>query len=150
VTRLNDPPGHARHHHCIWDARSAGWFTGDTFGLSYREFDTAKGAWIVPTSTPVQFEPEALRASVLRMAAMEPECLYLTHYSRVTDVPRLTSLVLGLLVINSGEIQHEDVIAQAVVVTVTLSLVLHSVTARPGIRWLSARGSAVAPLSAGD
>ncbi len=92
-----DTPGHARHHHCIWDATSRGWFTGDTFGLSYREFDTAKGAWIVPTSTPVQFEPEALRASVLRMAAMEPECLYLTHYSRVTDVPRLTSLMLGLL-----------------------------------------------------
>ena len=60
------------------------------------------------------------------------------------------TLVLGLLVINSGEIQHEDVIAQAVVVTVTLSLVLHSVTTRPGIRWLSARGPAVAPKATGD
>jgi NhaP-type Na+/H+ or K+/H+ antiporter len=59
-------------------------------------------------------------------------------------------LVLGLLVIDSGEIQHEDVIAQAVVVTVTLSMVLHSVTARPAIQWLSARGPAVAPHSAGD
>ena len=92
-----DTPGHARHHHCIWDATSRGWFTGDTFGLSYREFDTAQGAWIVPTSTPVQFDPEALRTSVLRMAAMEPECLYLTHYSRVDGVPRLTSLMLSLL-----------------------------------------------------
>ena len=92
-----DTPGHAKHHHCIWDATSRGWFTGDTFGLSYREFDTAKGAWIVPTSTPVQFDPEALRASVLRMAAMEPECLYLTHYSRVDDVPRLATQMLGLL-----------------------------------------------------
>ena len=34
-----DTPGHARHHHCIWDERSRGMFTGDTFGLSYREFD---------------------------------------------------------------------------------------------------------------
>ncbi|HET7795523.1 MAG TPA: MBL fold metallo-hydrolase, partial [Rhizobacter sp.] len=33
-------PGHAKHHHCIWDAASRGFFTGDTFGLSYREFDT--------------------------------------------------------------------------------------------------------------
>ncbi len=65
-------------------------------------------------------------------------------------VPGALGLVLGLLVINSGEIQHEDVIAQAVVVTVTLSLVLHSVTARPGIRWLSGRGPARAPNSAGD
>ena len=61
--RIAHTPGHARHHHCIWDSTTRGWFTGDTFGLSYREFDTAHGAWIVPTSTPVQFEPEALKQS---------------------------------------------------------------------------------------
>lgn len=98
---LIDTPGHARHHHCIWDAASRGWFTGDTFGLSYREFDTDKGAWIIPTSTPVQFEPELLRASVQRLLAAQPACMYLTHYGRVgadrADVPRLGTLLLGLL-----------------------------------------------------
>ena len=89
-----DTPGHARHHHCIWDERSRGFFTGDTFGLSYREFDTSAGAWIMPTTTPVQFEPEALRRSVLRMAAYQPECMYLTHYGRVSDVQRLATLLL--------------------------------------------------------
>ena len=89
-----DTPGHARHHHCIWDERSRGFFTGDTFGLSYREFDTAAGAWIMPTSTPIQFEPEALRRSVQRMLAYTPECMYLTHYGRVTEVPRLADLLL--------------------------------------------------------
>ena len=84
--RLVDTPGHARHHHCIWDEASRGWFTGDTFGLSYREFDTAAGAWILPTSTPVQFEPEALRASVGRLLERAPRCVYLTHYGRVGDV----------------------------------------------------------------
>lgn len=44
------------------------------------------------------------------------------------------TLVLGLLVINRGEIQHTDIIAQTVVVTVTLSLVLHSVTSSMAIR----------------
>ena len=63
------------HHHCIWDERSRGFFTGDTFGLSYREFDTARGAWIMPTTTPVQFEPEALRRSIERMLAFEPQRL---------------------------------------------------------------------------
>lgn len=92
-----DTPGHARHHHCLWDEASRGWFTGDTFGLSYREFDTAAGAWIVPTSTPVQFEPEVLRASVERLLARDPACMYLTHYGRVTDVPRLGRLLLSLL-----------------------------------------------------
>lgn len=92
-----DTPGHARHHHCIWDPLTEGWFTGDTFGLSYREFDTAAGAWIVPTSTPVQFEPAPLRQSIQRLLAKSPRCMYLTHYGRVDDVPRLGALLLGLL-----------------------------------------------------
>lgn len=92
-----DTPGHARHHHCIWDEASRGWFTGDTFGLSYRELDTDRGPWVMPTSTPVQFEPEALRQSVQRLLAAQPACMYLTHYGRVGDVARLGALQLGLL-----------------------------------------------------
>ena len=92
-----DTPGHAMHHHCIWDAASHGWFTGDTFGLSYRDFDTAAGAWAMPTTTPVQFQPEQLRRSIERMLAFDPECMYLTHYGRVGDVPRLAVLLLSQL-----------------------------------------------------
>ena len=88
-----DTPGHARHHHCIWDERSRGWFTGDTFGLSYREFDNAHGAWILPTSTPVQFEPEPLRQSIQRLLSRQPAWMYLTHYGRVGDVQRLAGLL---------------------------------------------------------
>jgi glyoxylase-like metal-dependent hydrolase (beta-lactamase superfamily II) len=84
-----DTPGHARHHLCIYDAASRAFFTGDTFGLSYREFDTTKGAFILPTSTPVQFEPDALKTSIGRMLEHEPTQMFLTHYSRVTEVPRL-------------------------------------------------------------
>ncbi|CAN7167477.1 MBL fold metallo-hydrolase [Pseudoxanthomonas sp. LjRoot143] len=84
-----DTPGHARHHHCVWDERSRCWFTGDTFGLSYRELDGPQGAFILPTSTPVQFEPVALKASIARMVAHAPEGMYLTHYGRVGDVLRL-------------------------------------------------------------
>jgi glyoxylase-like metal-dependent hydrolase (beta-lactamase superfamily II) len=90
-------PGHARHHHCIWDEASRGWFTGDTFGLSYREHDTAHGAWILPTSTPVQFEPEALKQSMERMLERQPACMHLTHYGRVRDVPRLGGLLFEQL-----------------------------------------------------
>ncbi|PPJ41470.1 MULTISPECIES: MBL fold metallo-hydrolase [unclassified Pseudoxanthomonas] len=84
-----DTPGHARHHHCIWDTRSRSWFTGDTFGLSYRELDGPQGAFILPTTTPVQFEPAALKASIARMVERAPEAMYLTHYGPVSDVPRL-------------------------------------------------------------
>ncbi|HET9645949.1 MAG TPA: MBL fold metallo-hydrolase [Burkholderiaceae bacterium] len=89
-----DTPGHARHHHCVWDEASRGWFTGDTFGLSYREFDTACGAWIMPTSTPVQFDPDALKASIQRLMERRPEAIYLTHFGKVEDVPRLARLLL--------------------------------------------------------
>ena len=92
-----DTPGHAMHHHCIWDERSRGFFTGDTFGLSYREFDTARGAWIMPTTTPVQFQPEALRRSIERMLAFSPQQIFVTHYGPVGDVPRLADLFLAQL-----------------------------------------------------
>jgi glyoxylase-like metal-dependent hydrolase (beta-lactamase superfamily II) len=90
-------PGHARHHHCLWDAASRGWFTGDTFGLSYREFDSDRGAWIVPTTTPVQFDPPALLSSIQRLLAMDPACMYLTHFGRVQDVQRLGALLIDQL-----------------------------------------------------
>lgn len=80
---LIDAPGHARHHHVIWDQRSRGWFTGDSFGLSYREFDTAGTPWVLPTTTPVQFEPEALKATLVRMMNFEPLRMYLTHYGAI-------------------------------------------------------------------
>lgn len=92
-----DTPGHARHHHCIWDERSRGWFTGDSFGISYREFDTTAGAWILVSSTPVQFDPGALAATVRRLLERQPHCMYLTHYGRVGDVERLGAALLQML-----------------------------------------------------
>ncbi len=79
-----DTAGHARHHHCLWDETTRGWFTGDTFGVSYREFDTpAQGACVLPISTPSQFEPDLLHASIVRLLARQPACIYLTHFGRV-------------------------------------------------------------------
>jgi glyoxylase-like metal-dependent hydrolase (beta-lactamase superfamily II) len=86
-----DTPGHARHHFCVWDAAARAFFTGDTFGLSYREFASERGAFILPTTTPVQFEPEALHASLERLLSYRPQAMYLTHYSRVTEVERLAA-----------------------------------------------------------
>lgn len=47
------------------------------------------------------------------------------------------TLVLGLILVERGEIEQSGLITQVVVVTVTLSLVLHSATAWPGIRFLA-------------
>jgi glyoxylase-like metal-dependent hydrolase (beta-lactamase superfamily II) len=84
-------PGHAMHHQAIRDLATGCVFTGDTFGISYREFDVNGRAFVLPTTTPTQFDPEQLLASIARIAAGAPPALYLTHYSRVTDVPRLAA-----------------------------------------------------------
>jgi glyoxylase-like metal-dependent hydrolase (beta-lactamase superfamily II) len=89
-----DTAGHARHHFCVHDSLTNGWFTGDTFGLSYREFDTGNGAFILPTTTPIQFDPEALKDSVRRLVKDRPECMYLTHYGKVDDVQQLAQKML--------------------------------------------------------
>ncbi|MEN8178154.1 MAG: MBL fold metallo-hydrolase [Pseudomonadota bacterium] len=84
-----DTPGHARHHICIHDNQSNGIFSGDTFGLSYREFDTEKGPFIIPTSTPVQFDPVAWHTSLERIMALQPAAIYLTHFGRVENPQKL-------------------------------------------------------------
>ena len=83
--------GHARHHYVLYDPASRGVFTGDSFGVSYREHDTANGPTVFPTTTPVHFDPDEAHKAVDRIMALEPEQLYLTHYSRVTDVERLAA-----------------------------------------------------------
>jgi glyoxylase-like metal-dependent hydrolase (beta-lactamase superfamily II) len=90
-----DTPGHARHHHCIWDAQSKSWFTGDTFGLAYPECTVDGRAFVFPTTSPVQFEPVAMRASVERLLSRQPEAMFLTHYGKVTGVPALGRALLS-------------------------------------------------------
>lgn len=84
-----DTPGHARHHISIVDHTAKGIFSGDTFGLSYRELDVDGQAFIFPTTTPVNFEPDAMHASIELMRSFKPSGIYLTHYSQVTEVDKL-------------------------------------------------------------
>jgi glyoxylase-like metal-dependent hydrolase (beta-lactamase superfamily II) len=82
-------PGHALHHQAIADLSSDSVFTGDTFGISYREFDVDGRPFGLPTTTPTQFDPVQLLASIARIVARKPRRLYLTHYSAVTVVEAL-------------------------------------------------------------
>ena len=90
-------PGHALHHQIFVDERSRGVFTGDTFGISYRDFDVDGRAFIMPTTTPTQFDPEQLLHSIDRVLALAPPAVYLTHYGRVTEVPRLGADLTGAI-----------------------------------------------------
>jgi glyoxylase-like metal-dependent hydrolase (beta-lactamase superfamily II) len=116
--RCLDTPGHARHHICIVDEKTGGIFTGDMFGYSYRQMDAGERPFIFPTTTPTQFEPDEMRASIRRLMALQPEAVYATHYSRMVDVPQrgreLLRHVDALVALaeaeaDAGEQQHDRI-----------------------------------------
>ena len=77
------------HHQVFFDHHAKAVFTGDTFGLSYREFDVDGRAFAFPTTTPTQFDPDQLIDSIHRILALQPRTAYFTHYGEVRDLPRL-------------------------------------------------------------
>ncbi len=117
--------GHARHHYCMVDEASAGVFTGDSFGLSYRELDTDAGHFLFPTTTPVHFDPEAAHASVDRILSFAPDWVFLTHYGRVPDPAGLAGQLHGDLdafVAMAEEAAGEDDVAAALTAAMTAYL----------------------------
>ena len=86
-----DTPGHAPHHVCYVDEMTGHIFAGDAFGLSFRELDRDGRAFVLPETSPPQFDPEAMHASVARLAAMNPEAIYATHFGQLRDIPRLAA-----------------------------------------------------------
>ena len=84
-----DAPGHAKHHHCPIDLDSREIYSGDNFGICYREFDTAAGPFMLPTTTPVQFDPDALHRTIDRLMAYGPRRIFQTHFGPVDQIERL-------------------------------------------------------------
>ncbi len=84
-----DAPGHARHHHCPIDLDHRDVYAGDNFGICYREFDTAAGPFMLPTTTPVHFEPDVLHRTIDRLLSYRPRRIVQTHFGPVTDLERL-------------------------------------------------------------
>lgn len=92
-----ETPGHARHHLCLQDTRSGHVFTGDIFGLSFRELDVSGRPSIIPTTSPTQFDPSVMHQSIERIVQAKPEAVYLTHFAQVHDVERLGAELHRLL-----------------------------------------------------
>ncbi|MDR3279415.1 MAG: MBL fold metallo-hydrolase [Synergistaceae bacterium] len=78
-----DTPGHARHHMAYHDADTNSVFTGDSFGMSYLELRRPDNIGVMLTTSPVQFDPEAMRSSMKRIEALGPEFLYPTHFGQM-------------------------------------------------------------------
>jgi len=89
--RFFDTPGHARHHVVVHDGGSGHVFAGDTFGISYRELDIDGRQFVFPTTSPSQFDPEPLHRSIERIVSLDPAAIYVTHFSRILEVRRLSA-----------------------------------------------------------
>ncbi len=85
VLRIRHGPGHAEHHYCIWDSATEGWFTGDNFGISYREMIGDNDRHLMPSTTPAQFNPEKLLATLDMLMSYRPARIYLTHFGVLTQ-----------------------------------------------------------------
>jgi glyoxylase-like metal-dependent hydrolase (beta-lactamase superfamily II) len=77
ITAL-DSPGHARHHHCFQVGDLV--FTGDAAGVRLAAY-----GWPAVHAPPPDFDLEAWRVSLGRLAALEVKTIYPTHFGAVAD-----------------------------------------------------------------
>jgi len=89
-----DTPGHARHHFCVWDKQTESMFTGDTFGISYRDLDKENEVYIFPSTSPVQFDPEALIKSIYKIMEYKPQRVCLTHFAAIKPTQKVVDQLI--------------------------------------------------------
>ena len=89
-----DTPGHARHHFCVWDKQTQSMFTGDTFGISYRDLDKENEVYIFPSTSPVQFDPEALLKSIYKIMEYKPQRVCLTHFAAIKPTQKVVDQLI--------------------------------------------------------
>ncbi len=75
--------GHANHHFCVWDQTSSSWFSGDMFGVCYPWWRFEQGDFVLPATTPTQFDPEAYLESLQLLASYQPQHICLTHFGQI-------------------------------------------------------------------
>ncbi|PEA82448.1 MBL fold metallo-hydrolase [Bacillus pseudomycoides] len=78
--------GHAKHHISIHDSLTNGIFTGDTIGIYYRELAELGVELYLPTTSPSQFQPDAMIAAKDRIRNMNVDSIYFGHYGASSHV----------------------------------------------------------------
>ncbi|PEE41190.1 MBL fold metallo-hydrolase [Bacillus pseudomycoides] len=86
VLTFYDTPGHAKHHISIHDSLTNGIFTGDTIGIYYRELAKLGIELYLPTTSPSQFQPDAMIAAKDRIRNMNVDSIYFGHYGASSHV----------------------------------------------------------------
>lgn len=83
VLRFLDSPGHAKHHFTILDEFDSALFAGDAVGILYQTaFTGASGDFIMPSSSPIDFDPAAVRRTLDMLRDIPFSWVYHTHFGR--------------------------------------------------------------------
>ena len=105
-----DTPGHAKHHHCVYDPASEGVFTGDTFGVFYPVLPQGERPLVMASSAPVDFDPDAALNTIQRLVDTGAKRAFLSHFGCVEGVPEaaasLTESVKGLAAVFDEAVQQ--------------------------------------------
>ncbi|MDC0760224.1 MULTISPECIES: MBL fold metallo-hydrolase [Brevibacillus] len=86
VLEFLDSPGHANHHFSIYDPVSRGMFTGDTAGVLYPQLKKDGIHLVLPSTSPNQFDPDAMLASLSRFEARKLSRIYFGHFGMTEQV----------------------------------------------------------------
>jgi glyoxylase-like metal-dependent hydrolase (beta-lactamase superfamily II) len=78
--------GHATHHFCIHYPQAKAIFTGDSFGLRYPALQKAGHFFILPSTSPVDFDPEEARKSLDKIEGTGAEKAFLTHFGDIENL----------------------------------------------------------------
>jgi glyoxylase-like metal-dependent hydrolase (beta-lactamase superfamily II) len=97
ILKIIDAPGHAYHHFIVHAPTDSAVFTGDAAGLTFSAFLELGLEFSMPTTSPTQFNPQKMKATMARIAALDPKHLLLTHYGAARDPQALLSRNIGLI-----------------------------------------------------
>lgn len=103
-----DTPGHAKHHFGIYDPVSNGIFAGDTAGIRYEQLAREGIDLYVPSTSPNQFDPQALEISISRMSAKNLDAIYYGHFGMTTEPAKALEQITGWLAIFMKEAEEAN------------------------------------------
>ncbi|WP_099156619.1 MBL fold metallo-hydrolase [Virgibacillus ndiopensis] len=101
-----DTPGHAKHHFSIYDPVSNGIFTGDTVGIRYDQLVNDGVDLFLPTTSPNQFDPDAMRSAIDRIQEKDVDRIYYGHFGMTEKVDEALRQVADWLTIFEKEGQQ--------------------------------------------
>lgn len=105
-----DTPGHAKHHFSIYDPVSNGIFSGDTVGIRYEQLISEGVDLFLPSTSPNQFDPDAMQNAIDRMLDMNLDHIYFGHFGMTNSPNKALKQVAEWLIIFMNE--AEAVVAE--------------------------------------